>query len=69
MHLHLTCDDSPYHSGDVSYGEHLENARRCAATLRGLFENVYGFGVLENPDEADQTAHDVRHALDWIQAL
>ena len=69
MKLYLNNADSPYHGGDVSYEQHLENARRCAALLKHLltgWDTGEAFG-----DQAYLTSEavDVANAIDWLEAL
>lgn len=70
MQIYLNNPDSPYHGGDVSYEQHLENTRRCAALLKHLltgWDTGHAFG----PDPAYHTSEaiDVANAIDWLEAL
>jgi hypothetical protein len=72
MHLYLNRPDSPYHGGDVTYEEHLENARRCAALLKHLLTgwdtghpDAFGPGNGYITGEAT----DVADAIDWLESL
>lgn len=66
MSTDLIHDDSEYHGGDVSYGEHLENAKRCADTVKALARAL----DLDLENSAPSTlARQARDAIDWIGSL
>lgn len=66
MSTDLIHEDSAYHGGDVSYSEHLENAKRAANTVKAL---AIALELNLEDNLPDTLARQARDAIDWIGSL
>ena len=66
MSTDLIHEDSSYHGGDITYGEHLENAKRAADTVKAL---ARALDLDLDKNKPDTLARQARDAIDWIGSL